>query len=235
MKAEFDAHSSTYADDLQDPIRDRFQGKNGDFFHERKRQLIQRYFEARQVDTKRMAYLDLGCGRCELAALLRGDFGRTCGCDPSQGMINAGRVATPGIEVRLQVEPDQIPYDAGSFDFVSAVCVYHHVSLTARAKLTAEVARVLKPGGTFAIIEHNPYNPVTRGIVGRTPIDADAILLAPGETTHLMESQGFAVSELQYFLYLPQWLYRSFGALERLLTKLPLGGQYAAFGTLEVR
>jgi hypothetical protein len=89
---------------------------------------------------------------------------------------------------------------------------------------------VLKPGGTFAIIEHNPYNPVTRGIVKRTPVDADAILLKPSETRSLMGRQGFAIRDLQYFLYLPEKLYRSLGALETIFLGLPLGGQYAAFG-----
>ncbi len=226
MKPEFDTFSDSYEDLLKDPMRDRFTGGSSEFFHTRKRDLIRAYFAKQRIDTTAMIYLDLGCGKGELAGSLRTDFAKVCGCDPSEGMLKA----TKGIETKVQQDPGVIPYPDASFDFVTAVCVYHHVPIEARAALTAEVHRVLKPGGTFAIIEHNPYNPVTRGIVKRTPVDADAILLKPSETRSLMGRQGFAIRDLQYFLYFPEKLYRSLGALETVFRGLPLGGQYAAFG-----
>jgi SAM-dependent methyltransferase len=229
VKPEFDEFSGAYDDLLKDPVRDRFLGAGSDFFHVRKRDLIRAYFAAQHTNTHELAHLDLGCGKGELVALLRPDFGRSCGCDPSEGMMKAGRLESLGIETTVQTDPERIPYPDYTFDFVSAVCVYHHVPLASRASLTAEVSRVLKPGGVFAIIEHNPYNPVTRGIVQRTPVDAGAILLKPGETEKLLRSQAFAVTDLQFFLYLPEKLYRGLGALENVLRRVPLGGQYAAF------
>jgi SAM-dependent methyltransferase len=228
VKPEFDSYSDSYEDLLKDPVRDRFMGGATDFFHLRKRDLIRSYFAKRAVNTAAFQYLDLGCGKGELAVSLRGDFGRTCGCDPSAGMLKAAS----GIETKVQDDPAVIPFPDQSFDFVTAVCVYHHVPRAARQGLTAEVRRVMKPGGTFAIIEHNPYNPVTRAIVKRTPVDADAILLKPGETEDLLEAQGFAIQDVQFFLYFPEKAYRSLGRLEGMLSKLPLGGQYAGFGRL---
>ena len=225
MKPEFDTFSDSYEDLLKDPVRDRFTGGSGEFFHTRKRDLIRSYFARQGIGTAAMSYLDLGCGKGELAGLLRADFAQVCGCDPSEGMLKAAT----GIETKVQQDPGIIPYADASFDFVTAVCVYHHVPIDARAALTAEVHRVLKPGGTFAIIEHNPYNPVTRGIVKRTPVDADAILLKPGETRSLITSQGFSPTSFEYFLYVPEKLYRRLGKLEGLLSWMPLGGQYAAF------
>jgi hypothetical protein len=35
--------------------------------------------------------------------------------------------------------------------------------------------------------------------------------------------------ESQYFLYLPERLFDKFGGLERIVKRLPLGGQYAMF------
>jgi SAM-dependent methyltransferase len=134
-----------------------------------------------------------------------------------------------GIETRVQQDSLKIPFGDGQFDLVTAVCVYHHVPLEARQTLTSEIGRVLRPGGIFCMIEHNPFNPVTRLIVSRTPVDADAILLPPREARGLTAEAGFALIEQDYFLYFPQALYRYVGGLETLLTKLPLGGQYALF------
>jgi SAM-dependent methyltransferase len=70
-----------------------------------------------------------------------------------------------GVETRVQQDPLRRPYEDGRFDFVTAVCVDHHVPLAGRAQLTSEVRRVLLPGGTFCIIEHSPSSPATRTIV----------------------------------------------------------------------
>jgi len=227
-KPEFDHFAATYDELLKDPIRDGFAG-NPAFFHLRKRDLIRDYFKRNAVDTKRLSYLDVGCGKGELMSLLAQDFGHVAGCDPSGGMLEA----VHGASVKVQDDPNRIPFDDAQFDFVTAVCVYHHVRVTARAALTREVRRVLKPGGIFAIIEHNPYNPATRLIVKRTPVDADAILLYPGETQALLRSADFRVRATSYFLYLPEGIYRFAGVVEDLLRHVPLGGQYAVFGKRE--
>jgi SAM-dependent methyltransferase len=140
--------------------------------------------------------------------------------------------ATQDLDVRVQDDPGRLPFDDAHFDFVTAVCVYHHVPVAARAALTGEMRRVLRPGGVFAIIEHNPYNPATRLIVSRTPVDADAILLKPAETRALLREAGFSIGYEPYFLYLPEKLYQHAAAFENLLRHVPLGGQYAVFGEI---
>ena len=121
MKAEFAQFSNDYEDLLKDPIRDRFSPKGGGFFHVRKRDLIRDYFRKRREDTKKLAYLDVGCGRGELVSLLRDDFARAAGCDISGGMAEVGNFQAKGIEVRLQDDPAHIPFGGGEFDFVTAV------------------------------------------------------------------------------------------------------------------
>jgi SAM-dependent methyltransferase len=227
-KPEFDEYSASYEDLLKDPIRDGFAG-NSLFFHVRKRDLVRDYFKRSGIDPKRLRYLDVGCGKGELLSLLAGDFAHAAGCDPSTGMLQS----VLGIEVRVQQDPARIPFDDRQFDFITAVCVYHHVPPSLRASLTAEIKRLLKPGGIFAIIEHNPWNPATRLIVSRTPVDADAILLRASETRSLMRSAGFSIHREIYFLYLPEKLYTAARALENFLRSIPLGGQYAVFGRLE--
>jgi SAM-dependent methyltransferase len=226
-RPEFDRYSASYEELLNDPIRDRFAGAGSDYFHTRKRDLIRDYFRSRNTDTRQLCYLDIGCGKGELISLLGGDFARVAGCDPSPGMLDFAE----NVDTRVQDHPEKIPFDTSTFDFVSAVCVYHHVPPGARLALTHEIHRVLRPGGVFALIEHNPYNPITRLIVSRTLVDTGAILLKPAESRRCMSEAGFANGGLEYFLFFPAALYkRGAHAMEEWLRSVPLGGQYVAFG-----
>jgi len=223
----FDRLSPSYEELLRDPIRDRFTGQESGFFHRRKADLIRQFFRQRGVSTSGLRYLDVGCGKGELLSLLQPDFKRVAGCDVSAAMLRE----ITGVETRVQEGSLQIPFGDAEFDLVTAVCVYHHVPAADRPALTVEIGRVLRPGGVFCMIEHNPFNPVTRLIVSRTPVDADAILLPSSEAWELTIEAGFAPLERDYFLYLPQALYRYLGRMEAALTKVPLGGQYALFST----
>ncbi len=226
--SRFDHLSSSYEELLRDPIRDRFTGQESMFFHRRKADLIRGFFQRRSVATTGLRYLDLGCGKGELLHLLQADFQQAAGCDVSAEMMRQISQVS-GIETRVQKDPLQIPFGDAEFDLVSAVCVYHHVPPAARRTLTSEIGRVLRPGGIFCMIEHNPLNPVTRLIVSRTPVDSDAILLPAAESRRLAAGAGFAPLEQDYFLYFPQAIYRYLGRMEAALAKVPLGGQYAVF------
>jgi SAM-dependent methyltransferase len=221
----FDQLSPSYEELLRDPLRDRFTGRESAFFHRRKADLIRQFFRQRRIPTSNLRYLDVGCGRGELLQLLQSDFKQTAGCDISGEMMRQ----VTGIETRVQKDSLQVPFGDAEFDFVTAVCVYHHVPPAARRTLTAEIGRVLRPGGIFCMIEHNPFNPVTRLIVSRSPVDADAILLPASEARRLAIGAGLAPLGQDYFLYLPQAIYRYLERMEAALTKVPLGGQYAVF------
>jgi SAM-dependent methyltransferase len=224
----FDRLTSSYEELLRDPLRDRFTGHEPRFFHRRKGELIRRFFRRRGLPTSGLSYLDVGCGKGELLHLLQPDFKQAAGCDVSAEMMGQISQVT-GIETRVQKDTARIPFGDAGFDLVTAVCVYHHVPPARRPSLTREIGRVLRPGGIFCMIEHNPCNPVTRLIVGRTPVDADAILLGASEARRLTAEAGMAPVEQNYFLYFPHALYRYLGRMEALLAKVPLGGQYALF------
>ncbi len=226
---EFDRLSADYDELLRDPIRDRVRGAASEFFHLRKRDLIRGYLNRRGAAARSLSYLDVGCGKGELLTLLREDFAEVAGCDPSAGMLEAGGLQSKGIDARVVTDEAAIPFEDAHFDFVTAVCVYHHVPVPLRDALTLEVRRVLKPGGVFSIIEHNPYNPVTRLIVSRNLVDAGAILLRPSETRRRLTRAGFQVDRQEFFLYFPERWYRKLASLEALLRRVPMGGQYAVF------
>jgi SAM-dependent methyltransferase len=222
----FDSYAANYSELVSDGLRDRFSSRDSLVFHQRKRDVIVRHLEQGRFPIGSGSYLDVGCGKGELVELLAPYFAGAYGCDISSAMLPEAK--TPRFV--LQTDPARLPFEDSSFDFVTAVCVYHHVPPPGRPALTAELRRVTRPGGTLCLIEHNPLNPVTRLIVSRCPIDADARLLSSREVRRLMRQCGIDPVSTSYFLYLPERLYHSCPGLERSLRGLPFGGQYAVFG-----
>jgi SAM-dependent methyltransferase len=228
MNPEFDSYAKAYRNLLQDPIRDRF-ANGSQFFHRRKACLIHDFFARQNVSTAGMAWLDVGCGQGELLKIAESAFARSVGCDPSAKMMES----CAGVEMFEQPSPTELPFPDRSFDFITAVCVYHHVPREQRAALTASIYRTLKPGGIFCLIEHNPFNPVTQVIVRRCPVDSDAQLLRASTASRLMRSVELEIVETAYFLYFPERVFNRIGWIERYLRPLPAGGQFAMFSRRE--
>ena len=224
MSAEFDKYAAAgYGKLLEDPLRQRFGEPR--FFFERKLALLLAFCERHGKGTQSASWLDVGCGEGTLLQIGKKHFGEVAGCDISAGMIRG----SDGLNIQHQASPRQIPFTDRSFDFVTAVCVYHHVDIADRPLLTLDISRVLKPNGLFCIIEHNPFNPITRLIVRRSPIDSHAQLLTAGKTKRLTRAAQMKVLATSYFLYFPERLYAKMAATEKILSSLPLGGQYAVF------
>jgi ubiquinone/menaquinone biosynthesis C-methylase UbiE len=223
---EFDRYAEEYAKLLDDPIRRKFAGETA-FFFERKWELLEKYLKQIGLRPEEASWLDVGCGAGELLRLGSAHFGHAVGCDVSTAMMKS----CEGLQVVTQTDPSRLPFEDGSFDLVTVVCVYHHVEPQDRPALTAEIARVLRPGGTACIIEHNPFNPATQIIVRRTPVDENAQLLTARTAHRLLDAAGLDKGRrTTYFLYFPQGVYRKAKRIEALLEKVPAGGQYAAFG-----
>ena len=225
MQAEFDRYARSYKELLREPIRDRF-ARDPRFYTERKWILLREYFERRGRSTSSMSWLDVGCGEGDLLRYGQHAFERVAGCDSSSEMIQAAE----GLQVRHQSPPDKLPFGDAEFDLTTAVCVFHHVEPAHRLGLVLEMRRVLRPGGIICLIEHNAQNPVVRGMVKRIPVDANALLLKQRDCHDLFEDAGFRSLGSEFFLYLPEMLFRILAPLETLGRKIPLGGQYAAFG-----
>ncbi|HXI40199.1 MAG TPA: class I SAM-dependent methyltransferase [Bryobacteraceae bacterium] len=222
MPAEFDKYAASYQELLDDPIRNRF-APGSAFFFERKWILIAEYFSRISLETSNADWLDVGCGRGELLRLGKPHFRAVAGCDVSAEMM----AACNDLVVKRQEHLESLPFEDASFDFITAVCVFHHVLPEQRPLLLRDMIRVMRPGGVCCIIEHNPLNPVTQLIVHRTPVDADARLLSSGMTGRLMRSAGLSQCNVVHFLYFPAKLYARLRSVEALLARVPLGGQYA--------
>ena len=222
VRPEFDTYAQEYQDLLNDPIRERF-AKNQIFFHRRKLEVLLDLLKEIDVDPAGQSWLDVGCGKGELLEMGGPRFALASGCDPSAEMIQASGLTA----LRVQEDMRRLPFADASFDLVTAVCVYHHVEPADRKALGDEIRRVLKPGGRFCMFEHNPWNPATRIIVSRCPVDRNAVLLSRGESIRTMRQSGFLCDASRFFLFLPEPLYNMVPVAENLLGGVPLGGQFA--------
>jgi SAM-dependent methyltransferase len=227
MTQLFDSYDNSYADVVQSSID--FSGLPHSFFMSAKaaviRDVVTAHFGARLPEA-----LDVGCGVGALHPHVRGQFARLSGTDVSSRCIARARIDNPGIDYRLG-GGEALPYDAASFDFALAVCVMHHVPPAGWPTFMREMRRVVRPGGLVGIIEHNPFNPLTRRAVARCEFDRDAVLLRAATVESLMDEAGLREAGTRHFLFLP-----SAGPLARRLERhvawLPLGGQYMTRGAV---
>ena len=214
-KVEFDGFANTFAD---------VAGQNTSFFDAdyryfgRYRSNIVRKFSGSSVEK----VLDFGCGVGLGIGPLREVFpnSRIVGCDPSQDSLTLARTREPDCEFLESDAIQPIP----QFDIIIAVCVFHHIRPSDRDTAVRYCYERLKAGGRFFVFEHNPFNPVTRHLVSRCPVDKDAILMTRKETVTRLKQAGFNLVANEYFLIFPNAL-AFLRRLERSLGWLPLGGQ----------
>lgn len=219
---EFERYASSYEELIDDPLRNRF-AQTPNHFHARKWAVLRRLLTSAGADSSMLKWLDVGCGRGELLEIAGANFASASGCDLAPSML------PPNTSFRVyeQRSPGHLPFNDRTMDLVTAVCVFHHVHGRNRRMLLNEIRRVLRPGGLCCIIEHNPFNPITRSIVKRCPLDAEAALLTARDVVDLLQLSGLERIKKEYFLYLPEPLYRKFGPVEQVFSRIPLGGQYA--------
>lgn len=227
-KAAFDAYRDSYEDMVGSSIA--FSGLKHDFFLTAKVRFLAGLFAERFGKANRPALLDVGCGVGRMHPLLTPITGRLAGTDLSGEALARARKDNPGIDYRPG-EGGTLPFPSGDFDAAMAVCVVHHVQPAARPALIAELVRVTRRGGLVVLIEHNPWNPLTRLAVARCPFDADAVLLSAKEARNRLATAGLQEICSRHFLLFPTAA-APFARIERSVGALPLGAQYAAVGTV---
>ena len=226
---EFDRYAKRYTDLHRDSIR--ASGEDPDYFASYKAG----YMAARLVSAApggSMAMLDFGCGVGNSISHLRRAF-------PAVGLHGAD-LSGESIRLATQAHADEasfeviegrhLPYSDDTFDVVMAACVFHHISPDERAYWMSELGRVLKPGGSLFVFEHNVLNPLTVRAVRDCPFDEDAILLPRRELLGLVHGAGFKDVTSRYIVFFPHAL-RMFRALEGKMGWIPLGAQYVVQAT----
>jgi SAM-dependent methyltransferase len=223
---EFDAYGATYGEHVQRSID--FSGLQHTFFLQAKADRIQAVVARTFGSGVHPLLLDVGCGVGALHPYLTGTFRKICGVDISEASLAYARKNMPMLEY-LHYDGHRIPYDDQTFDFVSAVCVLHHVPPAQWGGFVGELRRVVNRGGVVCIVEHNPLNPLTRLAVSRCPFDADAVFLRARTTERLLSGAGLHNVSTEFFLLFPSAA-RIVRRLECAVNRLPLGAQYMTCG-----
>lgn len=225
MSTRFDDYRDTYRQEVERSIS--FIGKGLDFFTEVKAEALLELARSRLGPPEALRALDIGCGTGETDALL-GDFGNLQGVDISEELVDEARTRNPGVTY-THYDGRTLPYEDGTFDLAFAICVIHHVPPARWAAFAGEMARVLRPGGIAAIVEHNPLNPLTRLAVARCEFDDDAVLLGRRRSEALLRAAGLDLTESRHILFFP-WRLSALRRIERQLAPIPLGAQYLVAG-----
>jgi len=221
----FDQYAATYSNDLNRAIA--FSGQDGEFYSAAKIDLLKRIFQTHIGDLCNVKLLDVGCGTGALHSHL-GELGvRITGADISLASLQNATRANPDSRY-LAFDGRRLPFLDHTFDVTIAVCAFHHITAVQQPLVLAEMRRVTRVGGLLAIIEHNPYNPLTKLAVMRCPFDKDCILLSAKTTQNLFRQINIS-AQTEYFLFFPLRNHL-LSAVERKMANLCLGAQYCTYG-----
>ena len=115
--------------------------------------------------------LEYGSGATAQAFFLAQQGAEVTGIDISPVAVEQGRAraAAEQLEERIAfrvMDAERLDFDEGTFDLVCGSAVLHHLDLSLAY---AEIARVLRPGGTAIFVEPLGHNPVINAYRKRTP------------------------------------------------------------------
>jgi ubiquinone/menaquinone biosynthesis C-methylase UbiE len=222
----FDSVASRYEEDVSRSIA--FMRTDHAFFLEMKARHLIGVASAALQCVANARVLDVGSGTGLFDAFLHERFGQVEGVDSSAAAVEEARRRNPWAKY-VHADAAALPHVSATFDLTFAMCVLHHVEPSRRTAVLGEMARVTRPGGVVLVYEHNPLNPLTRLAVARCAFDDDAVLLRPREVRHLLSGAGLTPDRPEYLLFFP-WPGRRLRTIERYLSAVPAGAQYAVAG-----
>lgn len=140
--------------------------------------------------------LDIGCGLGASARLAAATFGlRVDAADASAPVISRARARAEEARIKWTVAGlPNLPFLDATFDAVLAECV---LSTVDRLAALAELARVLRPGGSLILsdveVDGDPIPALGHRVIGTALCVTDA--WRPGELERLLPNAGFRIVE----------------------------------------
>ena len=99
--------------------------------------------------------LDVGCGEGRFCRMLAGEGIATTGIDPTARLLDAARARDPQGRY-LQARAEALPLPDASFDLVVSYLTL--IDIDDYAAAIAEMARILRPGGSLLIANLNSFS-----------------------------------------------------------------------------
>ena len=116
--------------------------------------------------------LDVGCGTGTLAVMLKTAHAdvRVVGLDPDELALSRARTKAERAHAEIEFVrgfADAIPQADCSFDRVLSSLMLHHLTDDEKAATLRDVHRVLKPGGSFHLLDFTTDHTQPRGFIAR--------------------------------------------------------------------
>lgn len=223
---EFDTHAKTYNEVLDESIG--FSGEDSAYFAEYKIRDLHRELAAQGLDTTAaLRLLDFGCGVGASIPYLRKYFAQSelLGVDVSKESLELAWTRHGKLASFMKMSESEMPPEVEALDAAYAMCVFHHIDECKHVELLSKIRGRLKPNGLLMVYEHNPLNLLTVRVVNNCPFDVNAKLISASLMASRCRQAGFKHVSVRYRVFFPGFL-KVFRFAERLLTWLPLGGQY---------
>ncbi len=226
-EAEFDKFADEY--DAMHAAGIAVSGEGPEYFAEYKISDIARvwYEQSPAAQAPPPRLLDFGAGVGGSVPYVRKHFSNaqlTC-LDLSKRSLDVAQRRFPSMADFVHFDGTHIPFADHHFDIAFAMCVFHHIDAKLHVSLLQELRRVIRPGGSLFVFEHNPLNPLTVRVVNRCPIDVNARLIRGPDMRRRLRAAGFADTRIRYRVFFPHGL-RALRRFEMSMAWLPLGGQY---------
>jgi len=218
--AEFDEYAAEYDAALQEGLK--LTGAGKEHYAEQRALLLRDRLRALGI-TNVSRVLDFGCGDGDAAPVLREVLGakEVVGVDVSEAMLTRARERHGWARFSTIAELPGL----GAFDAAYCNGVFHHIPRAERHEAAQHVLRALKPSGAWGFWENHPWNPGTRIVMSRVSFDRDADMLSPPQSRALLRHAGFDIVRTDHLFILPVGS-TAVRRLERLVSRLPIGGQY---------
>ena len=201
-------------------------GESKEFFARGRLAHLRAFWDRGRLSEPR-TIIDYGCGVGDVTVLLAQTFpgAQVLGVDPSRNCIDRARLSVSR-RVQFAVLGESEQSLTTEADLLHVNGVVHHVAPSERPRLFAALGQLVAPGGIIALFENNPLNPGTRLVMARIPFDRGAVPIRCRRAKALLGEAGLELLDTAYLFYFPRAL-RVLRRFEPLLSRLPLGAQYA--------
>ena len=144
--------------------------------------------------------LDVGTGTGALAFAVAARAKEVVAVDADAAMLERARADAPANVELLEADAQELPFEAGSFDFAATLRTLHHVH---RPELViAELVRVTRSGGTILVVDQlAPVDPLAAFELNRFEVARDPSttrILSDGDLRALFDANGLVLRRAEF-------------------------------------